>query len=177
MPKYRRYFALGKFYFLTLVTKEREMVFSYGRIFRWFEEALLQCGKRFPHRLHAWVYLPDHIHLILEHLDEHTPADLVRCVKRGFLYRIRLGSVGFGESDLQLLFRRYGTVWQPRYYDHVIRDEEDFVRHADYIHFNPVKHSYTKNPFEWKYSSIHEFAYRAGWGEVEPLGIRGMELE
>ncbi len=177
MPSYRRYFALGKFYFLTLVTREREKIFSNSQIIRRFEEALTHCARRFPHRLHAWIYMPDHIHLILEHQDEHTPADLIRCVKRGFLYRIRIESVGFGESDLRVLLERNGTVWQPRYYDHVIRNEEDFARHADYIHFNPVKHGLITNPFDWIYSSIHEYQYGNGWGLAEPATICSLELE
>jgi putative transposase len=35
--------------------------------------------------------------------------------------------------------RRRG-VWQRRYWEHLIRDEIDFERHCDYIHYNPVKH-------------------------------------
>ena len=33
-------------------------------------------------------------------------------------------------------------IWQRRYWEHLIRDEGDFARHVDYIHFNPVKHGH-----------------------------------
>ena len=36
-------------------------------------------------------------------------------------------------------YREY-TLWQRWFWEHLIRDEEDFMRHVDYIHFNPVKH-------------------------------------
>lgn len=180
MPKYRRYFELGKFYFLTLVTRARAKVFSGSQTINQFKDSLTRCSLRYPHRLYAWVFIPDHIHVILEHRDEHTPADLIRCVKRGFLYQIRLGDVGFGESDLHAmwsLLKLYDTVWQPRYYDHVIRDEEDFVGHVDYIHFNPVKHGYAMSPFLWDHSSIHKYQYAENRGGIEPPTISGMELE
>jgi putative transposase len=64
---------------------------------------------------------------------------------------------GRGEYDL----------WQRRFWEHTIRDDDDFARHVDYIHHNPVKHGLTTNPFDWRWSSIHGYARRgiiaAGW--------------
>ncbi len=60
-------------------------------------------------------------------------------------------------------------IWQRRFWEHVIRDELDYERHINYIHFNPVKHGYCKKAEEWQYSSIHRFIkkgiYTKGWGE------------
>ena len=42
-------------------------------------------------------------------------------------------------------------------FKHVIRDELDYSRHLDYIHYNPVKHGYVRTPSEWQYSSIHRY--------------------
>lgn len=44
----------------------------------------------------------------------------------------------------------------------MIRDEEDFNRHMDYIHWNPVKHGYTKNAVDWPHSSFHKYV-KMGW--------------
>ncbi len=38
------------------------------------------------------------------------------------------------------------TVWQRRYWEYRIRDQEDWKRHMDYIHYNPVKHGYVQSP-------------------------------
>jgi len=46
-------------------------------------------------------------------------------------------------------------IWQRRYWEHLIRDEEDFIRHIEYIHYNPVKHGYVLKPIDWPFSSIH----------------------
>lgn len=46
-------------------------------------------------------------------------------------------------------------------WEHTIRDDEDFARHVDYIHFNAVKHGYVERPQDWPYSSFHRLV-RAG---------------
>lgn len=50
---------------------------------------------------------------------------------------------------------REGTVWQRRFYEHVIRDERDFNQHMNYIHYNPVKHGLVRQVAEWPYSTFH----------------------
>jgi putative transposase len=44
-------------------------------------------------------------------------------------------------------------IWQQRYWEHQIRDECDFEKHVNYIHYNPVKHGYVKRPIDWHFSS------------------------
>ena len=59
-------------------------------------------------------------------------------------------------------------LWQRRFWEHLIRDDADFSRHCDYIHYNPVKHGLCDAPEEWPYSSFHRFVaqgiYEKGWG-------------
>ncbi|MDP2852601.1 MAG: transposase, partial [Gallionella sp.] len=59
-------------------------------------------------------------------------------------------------------------IWQRRYWEHTLKDELDFSRHADYLHFNPVKHGHVKSVGEWPYSSFQRFVelglYPADWG-------------
>lgn len=63
------------------------------------------------------------------------------------------------------------NLWQRRFWEHRIRDEVDFARHCDYIHYNPVKHGLCFAPGEWAYSSFHRFVaqgvYAADWGGTE----------
>jgi len=47
-------------------------------------------------------------------------------------------------------------IWQRRYWEHLIRNDRDYQLHADYIHYNPVKHGYVKHAVDWPYPSIHE---------------------
>ena len=59
-------------------------------------------------------------------------------------------------------------IWQRRFWEHQIRNEVDFIKHVEYIHFNPVKHGLVKSPIEWPYSSFHRYVkqgtYDCDWG-------------
>jgi putative transposase len=74
-----------------------------------------------------------------------------------------------------------GPFWQVRFYDHVIRNDEDFGRHLDYVHFNPVKHGYVTRVADYDRSSFAEWVrrdlYPLNWGSIEPDWISDMDLE
>jgi len=59
----------------------------------------------------------------------------------------------------------------PRYWEHCIRDENDFARHADYIHWNPLKHGLVRCAADWPYSTFHRFVatgmYPEDWGAAD----------
>ena len=60
------------------------------------------------------------------------------------------------------------TIWQRRFWEHLIRDDQDLIRHVEYIHYNPVKHGLVKSPRDWEYSSFHRYVregiYDQDWG-------------
>ena len=63
-------------------------------------------------------------------------------------------------------------IWQPRFWEHTIRNEEDYRRHVDYIYINPLKHGYVGKVSDWPYSTFHrdvaEGLYPVDWaGEIE----------
>ena len=59
-------------------------------------------------------------------------------------------------------------IWQKRFWEHVIRDEDDFKKHVEYVHYNPVKHGLANRVQDWPYSSFHEYVkkgvYPSNWG-------------
>ena len=71
--------------------------------------------------------------------------------------------------------KQQGTIWQQRFWEHLIRDDNDYSAHMDYLHFNPVKHRLVKTVNDWPWSSFHRLAnediYAFNWsGEgVEAL--------
>jgi putative transposase len=58
-------------------------------------------------------------------------------------------------------------IWQRRYWEHLIRDEQDYQCPFDYIHFNPLKHGHVERLVDWPYSSFHRAVkmgiYPADW--------------
>nr|WP_198648808.1 hypothetical protein [Cyanothece sp. BG0011] len=63
------------------------------------------------------------------------------------------------------------AIWQRRFWEHLIRDEQDFINHVDYIHYNPVHHGLVSRPKHWEYSSFHRYVqrgvYDVDWGRSE----------
>lgn len=90
----------------------------------------------------AWVILPGHIHAIWT-----LPAG-----DRDFSTRWGLIKAGFSRnSNLPHLSapRRDGGLWQPRFWEHRIRDVRDYRAHMDYAHYNPVKHGLVARVKDW----------------------------
>ena len=87
-------------------------------------------------------------------LTDHV--DLLRAAFRYAPRRASHGGIPRGErvSGSRLRKRERG-VWQRRYWEHTLRDEDDFARHVDYIHFNPVKHGHVERVGAWPFSSFH----------------------
>lgn len=70
------------------------------------------------------------------------------------------------------------AIWQRRYWEHTIRNEDDLHRHLDYIHYNPVKHELVQKVRDWEWSSFHRYVrlglYDADWGsEMREKDLQG----
>ena len=72
------------------------------------------------------------------------------------------------------------AFWQHRYWEHQLRDENDFARHVDYIHYNPVKHGLVSSPMAWPYSSFSRYVvagiYPPDWGN-DVINLEGIGHE
>ncbi len=165
MPEYRRPWIFGGTYFVTIVTYRRRAIFrDAAAVHRW-REALRQVIAEKPFELHAGVVLPDHIHLLVA-LPSHDD-DLSTKIGRAKA----LFTKATPRPASQIPSRREhreADVWQRRFYDHLIRDEDDYLRHLEYIHYNPVKHGHATRPRDWPWSSFHRWvslgAYPLDWG-------------
>jgi putative transposase len=66
-------------------------------------------------------------------------------------------------------------IWQKRFWEHTIRDEEDYRNHMDYVHFNPVKHGLAAHPASWPYSTFRKCVarglYDAAWAPADNENI------
>jgi putative transposase len=161
MADYRRYFLRGT-YFFTLVTQGRAEFLCDDVARPILRNALRECRARWPFVIVAIVLLPDHLHTLWS-LPEGDAAYPIRWawLKKEFTKRwLARGECEQAISDARRARRRRG-VWQPRFWEHTIRNEADFEHHFHYIHFNPVKHGLVQFPYEWPYSSFHRWV-RAG---------------
>ena len=151
MVRYRRNFVPGAAYFLTVTVSDRRssvLVDNIGAL----RHAFRVTRRERPFAIDAIVVLPEHLHTIMTlPADDADFSGRWRRVKslfsRQVSERIPLERDGRGEY----------LLWQRRFWQHTIRDESDFERHVDYVHFNPVKHGLVSRVTDWPHSSFHRY--------------------
>jgi len=158
MPEYRRASVPGGTFFFTVVTERRAPILRDATSHTLLRSAFKKAQARWPFTIEAIAVLPDHLHTIWS-LPEGDADFSTRWsfVKRKFSQSWL--AAGGGEqhvSESRKRDRRLG-VWQRRFWEHLIRDDGDFERHCDYIHYNPVKHGYVSCPHSWAHSSFQRF--------------------
>jgi putative transposase len=167
MPNYRRAKVHGGTYFFTVVTHGRAPLLADNVALETLGACFRECQERSPFTVDAIVVLPDHLHAIwsLPSGDADYSSRWAWIKKEFTKRRLAAGAQERSVSSARHNERRRG-VWQPRFWEHVIEDSDDFDRHLDYIHFNPVKHGLVACPHEWQASSFHRWV-RAGVYERE----------
>jgi putative transposase len=136
MTSYRRNFLPGATYFFTVNLADRRSRLLTEKI-DMLRAAFRYARDRHPFTVDAIVILPDHLHAMwtLPEGDADFPLRW-RLIKSSFSRALPQGE----ETTTSRFRRGERGIWQRRYWEHTLRDENDFERHADYIHFNPVKH-------------------------------------
>jgi putative transposase len=155
MKTLRRYSIDNAYYFITAVTYQRQQLLLLDAgLFR-------NCWHETKPR--AWVVLPNHFHAII--VPGETDISTV-------MHRFK---ITYSRRFRQKF--RPGRVWQNRFWDHVIRDQQDLNRHLDYIHYNPVKHGLTDDPFAYVHSSLNAYyeagVYERDWGVKHGIDFDG----
>jgi putative transposase len=152
MRRYIRSRAAGATFFFTVTLEDRSSRALVDNVDQ-LRQAVAAVRRARPFRIDAMVVLPEHIH-VLRTLPPHDSDFSTRwmLVKASFTRAIDLGRKaqrqrGKGERSL----------WQRRFWEHQVRDEEDFARHVDYIHFNPVKPGWVRQARDWPHSSFHRY--------------------
>lgn len=169
MADYRRWRVAGASFFFTLVAHSRAHLFADPAARRIFGSKIRECEKKWPFTVDAIVLLPEHLHAIwsLPSEDDQYPKRWGWIKKEFTKEWLALGGVEQQVSAARQERCDHG-VWQPRYWEHTLRDEHDFDRHFDYIHYNPMKHGHVQRPADWRHSSFHRWVkagvYDTDWG-------------
>jgi putative transposase len=167
MPNYRRNLLPGGTFFFTIVVLGRRPILADASARSLLRQAMLAVRRDKPFGVEAMVLLPDHLHVIwrLPPGDADFPA---RWSKTKSLFTRRWLAAGGPELPVSAgkgRDRRRGVL-QPHYYEHTIRDEEEFIQHVEYIHYNPVRHGYVQRPRDWAWSSFHRYT-RLGYYPID----------
>ncbi len=153
MTDCRRNFIPGGSYFFTVALAERSGRLLAGNI-DLLRRAVSDVKREHPFDLIAIVVLPEHLHCVwaLPAGDASYPVHwkkIKAIFSRGLPHGERRSAsrVAKGERG----------IWQRRYWEHTLRNDDDLRRHVDYIHYNPVKHGHVRYVKEWPHSTFHRY--------------------
>ena len=176
MSRYRRATTAGSSYFFTVVTYRRQPILCNEKIRSALRTAIESVRRSSPFVIDAWLLLPDHLHCVW------TLPDGDADFSTRWMKIKRAVSLACGEEyrrdewvTASKFKHRESTIWQRRFWEHQIRDEEDLARHVDYIHFNPVKHGHVQHAVDWQYSTFHRYV-RDGVYEPDWAGVMDNEM-
>jgi len=176
MTEYRRTYIPGVAWFFTVNLAQRKGNYLLISHIDELRGAFRYIKKNYPFRLDAVVVLPDHLHCIWT-----LPVGDSNYSTRWSLLKGHFSRAVDRDERISLSRqkRRERGVWQRRFWEHRIRDQEDFNRHVDYIHWNPVKHGWVKQVTDWPHSSFHDYVdrgiYSENWCCNSELDVHGGE--
>jgi putative transposase len=127
-------------YFVIFTTSQRRRLFVVESYARLFLKTMYAYRRQAKFQLHAFVLMPEHVHLLLTPASDLTLERSIQFIKGGYS---RAFGIEFGSRE----------VWQRGFTDHRIRDADDFAQHRDYIHQNPVKRGLAESAKEYRYCS------------------------
>lgn len=165
--QYRRSRAKGGTFFFTVVTHNRRRFLCYESNVALLREAFRSVIDQHPFSVAAFVLLPEHLHCIWTLPENDNDfSTRWRLIKSYFSRKCKDEFKGLQTANR--LNKSEQAVWQHRFWEHQIRNDEDFIKHVEYVHYNPVKHGLVRSPIAWPHSTFRRYVeqgvYHAGWG-------------
>jgi putative transposase len=145
MSKLKRIILPNYCYFVTTAVKDREKILINETICSLILADLEFYRNKYVFKLHGYVIMPDHLHLLLS-LSEHVNISQV-------MHDFKSHT----SQEINNILKRQGALWQEGFYDHVIRDEEDYKKRIGYVHKNPLTAGLVKELPDFQYSSFRNY--------------------
>ncbi|HUF05578.1 MAG TPA: transposase [Aridibacter sp.] len=97
-------------------------------------------GEGSRYKLHSWVIMPNHVHLLITPDEDQTLERIMHSIK------------SFTAHGANKILKRKGSFWSKEYFDRFIRDGKHFAKTMRYIAMNPVKAGLCDAPEKWEFS-------------------------
>ena len=148
MSVYRRFTGHDLPFFVTTNTVDRTPLFAAEASVLLLTQVIAEVRHETKFRLHAWVLMPDHIHMVLSTPNVVAVGDVMRLVKGRFANRHNRQT------------ERCGSVWQSRFHERALRNDAALMRAIDYVHMNPVEAGLVERAEDYRWSSAKWWACR-----------------
>ena len=151
MSNCRRFHVSGDTYFFTLRLQDQQsdLLVTHISLLR---DATRLCMQRWPFEVDAAVILPNKLHMIWS-----LPEGDADFSKRWRMIKSTFSRHAPAPAHILPSHQRRGEkgIWQRRFWEHVIRDEEDYALHLHLIRSAPIHAGLARKPSDWPYSSLH----------------------
>lgn len=137
----------------------RQAVFYSEADYRFYHECLSSAADRYGCAVHAYVFMTNHVHLLLTPRTESSPSRVMQSIGRRYVRYINAS------------FRRTGTLWEGRYKSAIIDSERYLMTCARYIELNPVRAGMVRHPAEYGWSSYRHNAVQGGDCLIQAHGL------
>ncbi|OUR63404.1 hypothetical protein A9Q74_00735 [Colwellia sp. 39_35_sub15_T18] len=127
------------FYVITVATKNRNNLFTSLSIAQKVINELYTLENEQAVKTISYVLMPDHIHWQFQLLTKYTLAEIIKRFK------------GRSTQSINKFTHQKGSIWQPDYFDHQIKNEADLINQARYIVANPLRAGIVKNIDEYPF--------------------------
>lgn len=170
MPNYIRNYVPGATFFFTVVTYHRQPILTLELARSHLRTAIETVRKERPFVIDGWVLLPDHLHALWTLPPDDADFSMRwKLIKEAFTESYLADGGIEGRVSISRKLKKERGVWQRRFWEHTIKDEDDYIRHFDYLHYNPVKHGLVEKVRDYPWSTFHRYVkqgiYPANWGE------------
>lgn len=167
----------NSFYFVTSTTYRKKALFSNEKYAKILCNIIYNLRNRGKMLMLGFVIMPEHFHLLMAPSSGVRISWIMQEIKKGSARLINnepfcraQGRARLQGFKLNTPLRRQSwhtgssqtsnrleskKVWMDEYYDYVIRDEKDLIKHLNYIHNNPVKRGLVENPEKYFWSSAN----------------------
>ena len=165
---YKRLYIPNSIIFITIVTSKRRNILI--KNIELLKFSIKNAHKYYNFEIYAIGVMKDHVHLLIKPDNINEYSKIILLIKRTFSKKIDINTIADYRQRESNIKRQERDIWQRRFWEHTIRNEEDLYRHIDYIHYNPMKH-YQIVPKDWKYSTFNKFVkngyYETDWCNFE----------
>ncbi len=157
MPKHlKRLVGQGDLHFITFCCYQRRRFLDTARARNIAAQVLRQVRARYHFALIGYVFMPDHVHLLMGEPLAAPPATILQVFKQRVSRRLRARKRGVS-TQLRLRFDdgdyRERRFWQRRYFDFNVYSRAKVIEKLHYMHANPVKEKMVTHPGDWPWSS------------------------
>lgn len=170
LSNYERYFVPNCVY-MTCETFGRQAVLVDEPSMHLLRSVLNAVKRRHQFQMLGYVFLPDHLHMLIKPVDGVALDQIVNDLFNSFEHDHR-EMMGIPSG---------ATIWQRNYRQRRVHEVEGFEDRLDFIHYNPVQHGLAERPEEWLHSSygawIERNVYKLGWGWDPPPNLIGKRWE